>query len=168
MNMDLIVRPIGIIHTPFRESDGVPIQPAFSDVMGDAELASDYAAGLAGLDGFSHLILVYWFHRSKQPTMKVVPYMSDREYGLFATRAPARPNPIGISVVELVEVKGRVVRFRGADMFDGTPLLDIKPFVPEFDNRIRAKSGWLADRLDTGGPKCSDGRFRAVDTNGDD
>jgi tRNA-Thr(GGU) m(6)t(6)A37 methyltransferase TsaA len=162
--MNLVVRPIGVIRTPFRKSEGVPIQASVSDVMGEAKLVNEYVAGLMGLDGFSHLILVYWFHKSKEPTMIVVPYMADTERGLFATRAPARPNPIGISVVELVEVKGRVIRFRGADMLDGTPLLDIKPFVPTFDNRPHAKSGWLADQLDSSRPRRSDSRFEAIGT----
>lgn len=142
---DLIlkVRPIGTIKTPIVQSAAAPIQASRSEVTGEAVIEDEYIRGLESLVGFSHIILLYWFHNAKPSAMMVKPYLDSREHGLFSTRAPSRPNPIGLSIVELLEVEGNVLRFRGADMLDGSPLIDIKPFVPEFDNRPNATSGWL-------------------------
>ncbi len=137
-------KSIGIIRTPFRTSEGVPIQSSESDIHGHVEVFDEYIDGLQSLDGFSHIILVYWFHKAKSPKMKVKPYLDTKEHGLFSTRAPSRPTPIGLSIVKLEKISENTVEFRGADMLDGTPLLDIKPFVPEFDNRFNASSGWLS------------------------
>ncbi len=141
--MVLEVHPIGIIRTPFKSSEGVPIQSYRSHVMGHAEIQEKYVEGLISLEGFSHIILLYWFHNASPPKMKVMPYLDTKEHGLFATRAPSRPNPIGLSIVEFQGIKGNIINFRGADMLDESPLIDIKPFVPEFDNRSEASSGWL-------------------------
>jgi len=111
--------------------------------MGHAEIQEKYVEGLISLEGFSHIILLYWFHNASPPKMKVMPYLDTKEHGLFATRAPSRPNPIGLSIVEFQGIKGNIINFRGADMLDESPLIDIKPFVPEFDNRSEASSGWL-------------------------
>ena len=140
----LEVRPIGIIRTPFTSSEGVPIQPTKSDAVGIAEVNEEYVTGLKSLDGFSHIYLLYWFHRARPAEMEVKPYLDSNTHGLFSTRAPSRPNPIGISIVELIKVDGRIIHFRGADMLDGTPLLDIKPYVPDFDHNPDASSGWLS------------------------
>ena len=142
--MSMKIKPIGVINTPFKTSEGVPIQSVKSDKLGEARLIEEYVEGLVSLEGFSHIILLYWCHKTSPPLMIVKPYLDTKEHGLFSTRAPSRPNPIGLSIVELIQVEKNVLRFRGADMLDGTPLLDIKPFVPEFDNRINATSGWLS------------------------
>lgn len=153
--------PIGIVRTPFKEPAGMPIQPAGAGgVMGTAEVDEQYAAGLADLDGFSHIFLLYPFHRSRGYDLRVVPFMDDRPRGVFATRAPRRPNPIGLSLVELVGIEGRILHIRNPDLLDGTPLLDIKPYVPEFEAQIEIRTGWL-ETARKGVADCrSDGRFR--------
>jgi len=138
-----ILQPIGVIHTPFASPSEVPIQAARSAAVGRVEVYPEYAAGLVDLDGFSHIILVYWFHRASDFSLTVQPFLDDQPHGLFATRYPARPNPIGLSVVELVAVEDCTLQVRGVDVLDGTPLLDIKPFVPQFDHREGARVGWL-------------------------
>lgn len=142
-----ILQPIGVIHTPFTSPSEVPIQAARSDTAGCVEVYPEYAPALKDLDGFSHVILVYWFHRADGFSFTVRPYLDDEQHGLFATRYPARPNPIGLSVVELVAVEGCTLQVRGVDVLDGTPLLDIKPFVPAFDHREGAQVGWLTGRV---------------------
>lgn len=145
--MHFVVRPIGIIRTSFESGQEIPIQSKMSETIGEAVVEEEYMDGLKSLDGFSHVILLYWFHRAKEPVLCVRPYLDSREHGLFSTRAPSRPNPIGLSIVRLLRVEGVRLVFQGADMLDETPLLDIKPFVPEFDNQPDAKSGWLTDSL---------------------
>ena len=142
-----ILQPIGVIHTPFTSPSEVPIQAARSDTAGIVEVYPEYTPALKDLDGFSHTILVYWFHRADGFSLTVRPYLDDEWHGLFATRYPARPNPIGFSVVELVAVDGCTLQVRGVDVLDGTPLLDIKPFVPAFDHREGARVGWLTGRV---------------------
>jgi tRNA-Thr(GGU) m(6)t(6)A37 methyltransferase TsaA len=155
------VSPIGLIHTPFKPGENAPIQPAFSDVEGEAVIFSEFVDGLHSLEGFSHIILVYWFHKAKSPKLKVQPYLDQTEHGLFATRAPSRPNPIGISVVELIRIDEDKIVFKGADMLDGTPLLDIKPYVPGFDGVSDARVGWLERHLldSEKDSKIADSRF---------
>jgi tRNA-Thr(GGU) m(6)t(6)A37 methyltransferase TsaA len=137
-------RPIGIVHSPFKEGEGTPIQPSRAKgVRGTVEVFEDYVEGLADLDGFSHIILLCHLHRAKPYRLKVVPYLDDRERGLFATRAPSRPNPIGLSVVRLRAVKGNLLEIEEVDLLDGTPVLDIKPHVAEFDLRETIRTGWL-------------------------
>jgi tRNA-Thr(GGU) m(6)t(6)A37 methyltransferase TsaA len=145
--MAFVCRPIGVIHTPFETPDGVPIQAAFSEAEGVVEVDPPYAAGLKDIEGFSHLILLYWFSRSEGYQLTVRPFLDQEERGLFSVRHPARPNPIGISVVELVGREGNRLRVRGVDVLDGTPLLDIKPFVPAFDHREGAQIGWLEGKV---------------------
>ncbi|TFF96959.1 tRNA (N6-threonylcarbamoyladenosine(37)-N6)-methyltransferase TrmO [Candidatus Thorarchaeota archaeon] len=145
--MQVVVKPIGTIRTPFKTGNEIPIQSGMSKAVGEAILEEQYVDGLRSLDGFSHIILLYWFHRAREPVLLVKPYLDDHERGLFSTRAPSRPNPIGLSTVKLLRVEGACLTFEGADMLDETPLLDIKPFVPEFDNKPDAKSGWLADSM---------------------
>ena len=139
------VRPIGFIHSPFKERRGMPIQPTRGrGVRGTIEILPEYADGLADLDGFSHIVLIYYFHRSQGFDLRVTPFLDTEKRGLFATRAPRRPNPIGLSVVRLLGIKGRVLTVQDIDMLDGTPLLDIKPYVPDFDIRTNVREGWLA------------------------
>ena len=140
---EFTVKPIGVIRTPFKSSENTPIQSSKSDTKGHVYVAPEYIEALKSLDGFSHIILVYWFHRAKPPKMLQKPFLDTEEHGLFSIRSPSRPNPIGISTVKLINIEGTRLDFEGVDMLDETPLLDIKPFVPEFDNRTQATSGWL-------------------------
>ena len=131
---------IGIIHSPFKEPKGTPIQPrAAQGIDGTVEVFQEYTEGLKDIDGFSYVILVYHFHLSKESSLKVKPFMDDQTHGVFSTRAPNRPNPIGISVVQLVKIEGNILQVKDLDIVDGTPLLDIKPYIPEFDIRDAKK-----------------------------
>ena len=153
-------RPIGIIHSPFKEARGVPIQPAASkDVEATVEVFTEYAEGLEDLDGFSHVILVFHFHLSKGFALKVKPYLENQLRGVFATRAPSRPNSIGLSVVRLDRIEGEILHIRDVDIVDGTPLLDIKPYVPEFEERGKVRIGWLERRVKKLHRTRDDGRF---------
>ena len=157
---EITVKPIGVIRTPFKSSEDVPIQSSKSDFKGHVEVKSEYNDALRSLDGFSHIILVYWFHRAKSPKMLQKPFLDTEEHGLFSIRSPSRPNPIGISTVKLISIEGTRLNIQGVDMLDETPLLDIKPFVPEFDNRPHATSGWLANStLAKNHPHTADTRF---------
>ena len=153
-------KPIGIIHSPFKEPRGTPIQPAGAqDIEGTVEIAPEYVEGLKDIEGFSHIILIYHFHLSKKSSLKVKPYMDSEARGVFAMRGPSRPNPIGISVVRLVRVDGNILHIRDVDIVDGTPLLDIKPYVPEFDTRKVDKIGWLEKNVNKLSRARDDGRF---------
>jgi len=137
--------PIGRIRTPHTHADQTPIQPAFATgAPGRAEIEPAFEAGLRDLEGFSHVWLIYWFHEAGPARLVVQPYLQDVEHGVFATRAPCRPNPIGLSLVRLVRRDGCVLHLEDVDMLDGTPLLDIKPYVPRFDSRTGVRTGWLA------------------------
>jgi len=153
--------PIGTIHTPFTKLEGMPIQPTgATGVEGTVEVFEEYKAGLQDLDGFSHIILLYHFHRSTGFSLKVVPFLDNQSRGLFSTRAPKRPNPIGLSIVRLDRIENRVLHVRDVDVLDGTPLLDIKPYVPEFDSREEVRVGWLEKVRGTVSARKSDDRFK--------
>jgi len=138
----------------------MPIQPAAAiGIRGTVELFAGFAAGLKDLAGFSHIILLYHFHRVAQSKLVVVPFLDREPRGIFATRAPARPNPIGLSVVRLLSVEGNVLQIENVDIVDGTPLLDIKPYVPEFDHHEADRIGWLAPAKGQVRGKKSDDRF---------
>jgi tRNA-Thr(GGU) m(6)t(6)A37 methyltransferase TsaA len=140
-------QPIGHIRTSFTQRKQTPIQPYRSRAAGRVELLPDYEAGLQDLDGFSHIILLYLFHRVDPGyDLTVIPFLDDQPRGLFATRYPRRPNPIGLSIVRLARRTGRVLYVKGIDVLDGTPLLDIKPYVPPFDAHPDAQFGWLEGR----------------------
>ena len=154
-------RIIGLIRPPFKEKKGVPIQTHYSSVEGWIEILPQYVEGLSDLDGFSHLILLYHFHKVKKVQLKVLPFLDKKKRGVFATRAPLRPNPIGISIVELISIdlSNNTLKIRGVDIIDSTPLLDIKPYIPLFDQRD-AKTGWITPSLrETQKERLSDGRF---------
>ncbi len=152
--------PIGIIHTPFKQLEGMPIQPAGAvGVEGVVEVFEKFRAGLMDIEGFSHLTLIYEFHRSRGYKLEVVPFMDTQVRGLFATRAPKRPNPIGLSTVRLVRVEDGKLHVENVDMLDGTPLLDIKPYVPEFDSHAEIRTGWLEQARKTVDQRKSDTRF---------
>ena len=154
-------KPIGIIHSPFKELKGTPIQPtAAKGIKGTVGIFPEYAEGLKDIEGFSHIILIFYFHMSKNTLLKVKPYMDNRLRGVFSTRAPSRPNPIGLSVVRLVGVEGTTLYIRDVDIVDGTPLLDIKPYVPDFDIREVDKIGWLKENIHKLSSSKDDGRFK--------
>lgn len=158
--MSIIYEPIGIIRTPFKKPLGTPIQPAAGQgIEGTVEVYPEYEAGLMDIEGFSHIILVYHFHLIKTHKLKAKPFMDDREHGIFAIRGPARPNPIGLSVVRLVKVENNLLHIEDLDIVDGTPLLDIKPYVPRFDERTSIRQGWLEDNIDQLEKTRDDGRF---------
>ena len=140
--------PIGIIHSPHTCADQTPIQPVYANgVQGRVELHAEFADGLCDLDGFSHICLLYCFHQAAAPRLLVKPFLEDVERGVFATRAPCRPNPIGLSLVKLVRCEANVLHIEDVDILDGTPLLDIKPYVTRFDRREDVRCGWQ-DQVD--------------------
>jgi tRNA-Thr(GGU) m(6)t(6)A37 methyltransferase TsaA len=152
--------PIGIIRSPHKSPSGTPIQPtAARNIKGVAEVFPKYQKGLKDLEGFSHIILIYFLHLSKKFSLEVIPFMDDVPRGLFATRAPSRPNPIGLSVVRLEKVSGNKLHIIDVDIIDGTPLLDIKPFVGEFDSSDHIKKGWLEKNIGKLHNSADDGRF---------
>ena len=157
---EIILKPIGIIHTPFKNPKGAPIQSARSNgAEGTIELNSEYVDGLKDLDGFSHIILIYYFHLSQGFELEVIPFLDIKKRGLFATRAPKRPNPIGLSTVELLRIENNILHIKNVDMVDGTPLLDIKPYVPEFDSHTQIRTGWLKDKSGKSEKTKADDRF---------
>lgn len=156
----IVYKPIGRIISPFKEAKGTPIQAsAGGAARGKIELFPEYIEGLKDLDGFSHLILLYHFHKAGEPSLIVKPFLEDEEHGIFAVRAPSRPNSIGLSIVRLLKIEGNILHIDDLDILDGTPLLDIKPYVPEFDNRDNVKSGWLEKNVDKLSSTQDDGRF---------
>ena len=159
--MTLTFKPIGILHTPYEDKSGVPIQGVFDpESKGRAEILKAYEAGLKDIDGFSHLILLYVFDRSKGYDLVCRPYMEDKDRGVFAIRGPKRPNPIGLSIVTLKKREGNILHLGEVDMLNGTPLLDIKPFVPRFDHRKNTRVGWMEKAFQkTDYRKISDDRF---------
>lgn len=148
--MEYKMTAIGVIHTPIVETKSAPIQSARSNLEGTAEVFSEYQDGLEGIEGFSHIYLLYTFHQSEVgECLRFKPFLDDKIHGVFATRYPCRPNPIGFSVVQLITRQGNLLHFKGADMLDGTPLLDIKPYIPEFDIFSVEKTGWYKNRKHT-------------------
>ena len=144
--MEFVMRPIGIIHSPFEEKEQMPIQASRSQAIGMAEVYPEFTDGLQDIEGFSHLILIYAFHRSAGYVLRVKPFLDDQERGLFSTRYPRRPNPIGLSIVHLLTRQTNTLTFEGVDVLNGTPLLDIKPYVPDFDQRTEVRTGWYETR----------------------
>ena len=159
-NQVIIYKPIGIIRTPFKEPKGVPIQPsAAKGIKGRVEIFPEYSLGLKDIEGFSHIILIYHFHLANPGKLIVKPFLDNEEHGVFATRAPSRPNPIGISVVRLLHVENNILYVEDVDIVDGTPLLDIKPYVPEFDVRRVERIGWLEGKINKLQEIRDNGRF---------
>jgi tRNA-Thr(GGU) m(6)t(6)A37 methyltransferase TsaA len=157
---EIILKPIGIIHTPFKEAAGTPIQPGRSDgARGEIEIYSEFVTGLTDLDGFSHITLLFHFHLSKGYELMVTPYLDDKKRGLFATRAPRRPNQIGISVVKLDKIASNILHVINVDMIDGTPLLDIKPYIRDFDSAEDFRIGWLKDKVNRKDRDVANSRF---------
>ena len=153
-------KPIGVIHTQFKSLEGMPIQPAGAlFVRGTVNVFPEYVEGLRDLDGFSHVMLLYHLHQAAEPKLVVTPFMNSQPRGVFATRAPTRPNPIGLSVVKLSKIEGSTLDVENVDILDGTPLLDIKPYVPEFDHHSADRVGWLEKAKGIVQNKKADDRF---------
>jgi tRNA (adenine37-N6)-methyltransferase len=153
--------PIGIIHSPFSELDGMPIQPsAAQGIKGHILINEDLVKGLDDLDGFSHIYLLYHLHLSNSYNLKVIPFLDDQLRGIFSTRAPKRPNPIGLSVVKLIKIVLNRLEIENVDIIDGTPLLDIKPYVSDMDEVNHCRVGWLSKHLKEIHSRKSDQRFK--------
>jgi tRNA-Thr(GGU) m(6)t(6)A37 methyltransferase TsaA len=140
----ITIQPIGIIHTPHKNIKNMPIQPiAAKGIKGKIELLPKYAAGLKDLEGFSHITLIYHFHKIEGFELEVIPFMDTEKRGIFACKAPKRPNAIGISTVKVIKIENNIIYVEEVDMLNGTPLIDIKPFYPKYDNRDNVTIGWL-------------------------
>ncbi len=161
--MTFELKQIGTIRSPFCDLVNMPVQPKGArDICATLEIDAAYQEGLKDLDGFSHLYLIYHFHKVKEPKLSVIPFndMTHTPRGVFSTRTPMHPNGIGLSVVELVKVEGAVVTIKGVDILDGTPLLDIKPYIENFDKAEgEVRSGWMKATLDEVSSIRSDERF---------
>ncbi len=156
----IIYQPIGVIYSPFADPNDMPIQSLGArGVKGTVSVDPKFEAGLKDLEGFSHIILLYHFHLCKGFSLHVLPFLDDTARGVFATRAPRRPNPVGLSIVRLLAASGCELSIEDVDIVDGTPLIDIKPFVPYFDHRDNASCGWLTTRLGEVRVRRADGRF---------
>ncbi len=157
---EILLKPIGIIHSPFQTTEGVPIQPlAAKGIEGYIEIFDEYVEGLKDLDGFSHIHLIFNFHKSVDYKLTVTPYLDTQTHGVFATRAPKRPNQIGLSTVRIKNIRENIVTVEDIDIVDGAPLLDIKPYVPMFDQRNNVKTGWLTKNSNEIAKTKDDGRF---------
>lgn len=158
--MKIEYQKIGLIHSPFKNIREMPIQPVgASGIKGIVEVFPAFTEGLKDVEGFSHIILLYHFHQIKESMLLVTPFLDSQPRGVFATRAPKRPNPIGLSVVKLDDIEGNILHVENVDILDGTPLLDIKPYVPEFDNHPADRVGWLEKAKGRVRNQKSDGRF---------
>ena len=151
MEEGIQIRPIGYVRSPHKELKGTPIQGVFAkEIEGVVELDHRYAGGFKDLDGFSHAILIYYFHKSDSERLVGKPYLEDANHGIFAIRSPHRPNHIGISVVRIKSIEGNKLHFNEVDILDGTPVLDIKPYVRQFDCRENAVGGWIEKHFEDG------------------
>ncbi len=158
--MSIRYEPIGTIKSPHKDIEGMPIQPTGAKgIEGELKIKSEYKEGLKDLEGFSHIIILYHFHLCDDHSLTVKPFLDKEERGLFSTRAPKRPNPIGLSIVRVTDIDGTTIKVKDVDVIDGTPLLDIKPYVPEFDRREDCKVGWLEKDVEKVTDKKSDRRF---------
>jgi len=158
--MKIELTPIGYVRSPFKDVTGVPIQTrGGNEFKEQVEVLPEYAEGLADLDGFSHIIMLCYLHKAQGYDLKVVPFLDDVERGLFSTRAPRRPNPIGLHLVRLEKVEGNILHIRDLDMIDGTPVLDIKPYIPMGDEKEGCRLGWLTGKIEEFETRVADGRF---------
>lgn len=158
----IVIEPIGVIRTPHKDIRNMPIQPiAAEGIRGTIELKPEFKDGLKDLEGFSHITLIYHFHKINGYLLQVVPFMDDQKRGIFACKAPKRPNAIGISTVKLIRIEDNTLVVEQVDMLDGSPLIDIKPFYPKYDNREQVTAGWLDDAGDLSKERLyADDRFR--------
>ncbi|NMB98656.1 MAG: tRNA (N6-threonylcarbamoyladenosine(37)-N6)-methyltransferase TrmO [Thermoanaerobaculaceae bacterium] len=145
---EIILKPIGIIRSPNTDPSKTPIQPIYAEgIKGYAEIYPEFEEGLKDIEGFSHIFLIFYFHKTSQEKLKVIPYLESVERGVFATRSPSHPNKIGISLVELLKIEGSVLHLNRVDILDGTHLLDIKPYISRFDKVENSRNGWQ-DKID--------------------
>jgi tRNA (adenine37-N6)-methyltransferase len=158
--MPIFIEPVGVIRTEYVSPEGMPIQAAHSVSLGSVEVYSQFLDGLRDLEGFDHLILLYQFHLTNKELLRVTPFLDDVERGVFATRAPTRPNRIGLSVVRLLGIVGNRLEIGNVDMVSGTPVIDIKPYVPAFDSPDPGRIGWFEGRLDKAAAMRADDRMR--------
>ena len=160
--MEITLRPIGYLETPFNDIADMPIQPSvLADTRGKAVLDEKFMPGLKDLDGFSHIILLFLLHKISGYQLEVVPFMDTLPHGIFATRSPKRPNRIGMSIVRVESVVGNIVQFKGVDMLNGSPLLDIKPYYSYFDQQTQVRNGWLEGKTLRPENLRSDKRFES-------
>jgi tRNA-Thr(GGU) m(6)t(6)A37 methyltransferase TsaA len=158
--MNINYNPIGYVHSPIKTIEGAPIQPIGADnITGFIELDRSLIDGLKDLDGFSHIIVLYHFHESKEPQLLCKPFLDNIEHGIFAIRGPNRPNAIGFSIVSNIKIEENIIHIGNVDILDGTPVLDIKPYVHEFDSLTNTKSGWLEKNAKRSKTIRSDDRF---------
>lgn len=149
--MEIKLTPIGFVRSPFKDIKDIPEERIksflnFEDVIGEIEIEEEFEEGLKDIEGFSHLIVVFIFHGIKEKKLKVLPPFDSNERGVFSTRSPLRPNPVGITIVEFLERNGRILKVKGIDMIDGTPVIDIKPYTPR-DSKINIRMGWLEEKF---------------------
>lgn len=157
---EISIQPIGKIFSKHLTPKGTPIQfSGAKDSFGTIEIFSEYQKGLKDVEGFSHIILLYFFNQIKKSKLSVKPFMDDCEHGIFATRSPSRPNPIGLSIVKLIKVEENKLFVQGLDILNETPLIDIKPYVPNFDAIEAEKIGWLEKNVHKHSTTKDDGRF---------
>ncbi len=153
--------PIGIVHSPFRFPEGTPIQAAVAkDIQARIEIFPEYRNGITDLDGFSHVIILFHMHLAKSKSLFVTPFLDSEPHGVFATRSPGRPNPIGFSVVELEKIENDILFVKGVDILDGSLVLDIKPYIPQFDVFETTKKGWIEKNAHKMVDQKDDGRFK--------
>ena len=143
----LELNPIGIIHSPYRDRGEAPSQGCKREEISQVEVFKEFEGGLKDIEKFSHIILIYWFHKSRGYRLVITPFWDKKPHGLFTTRSPDRPNPLGLSVVELIAREKNVLTVKGLDAIDGTPLLDIKPYFPSVDEKSDVRMGWLEGKL---------------------
>ena len=158
--MPISIEPVGVIRSEFLSPEGLPIQAAHSVSLGSVEAYPPYVDGLRDLEGFDHLILLYQFHLTNKELLRVTPFLDDVDRGVFATRAPTRPNRIGLSVVRLLGIFGNRLDIGNVDMVSGTPVIDIKPYVPAFDSPVPGRIGWFAGKLERAAAMRADDRMR--------
>jgi tRNA-Thr(GGU) m(6)t(6)A37 methyltransferase TsaA len=152
--------PVGVVHSPHKELYGMPVQPpSAAGIAGEIEIFPEFAEGLLDIEGFSRIMVFYHLHRSAGPLLSAIPFLDTVPHGVFASRIPRRPNPLGFSVVRLLSRDRNILKIADVDILDGTPVLDIKPYVPEFDSYPNESSGWFAGKLDDMSSKRSDDRF---------
>ena len=145
---EISFKPIGIIHSPFKTFKGIPIQSSMSNTNGEVEIFPEFEGGLKDLDGFSHMVCLYYFDMINQPVpVQSKPFLDDEIKGVFAMRTPFRPNPIGLSIFQIKEIKNRKIKVNNIDTLDKTPVIDIKPYIPYFDEVKNFKIGWLKDKI---------------------
>lgn len=157
---EIVLRPVGVIRSSFTDPEGTPIQTSGGrGITGTVEIFSEFVGGLKDLKEFSHIVLIYYFHRSEGYSLELTPFLDDTPRGVFSTRAPRRPNPIGLSIVRLVGVEGSILRIEDLDVLDGTPVLDIKPYVPDLNPEGEIRIGWLQGKIDRARTVRADQRF---------